>query len=822
MRRHKASVILCLLALAILISSASPARAAAEKKTSAKATTKATASRFAAVDAILKEAVAKQQIPGAVVLIGHDGNVVYRKAFGYRSLEPRREAMTADTIFDMASLTKCLATATSVMRLVELGQIRLNDAVARYIPEFGAKEKDQITVRQLLTHYSGLPEDLDLKQPWQGYETALRMAYDATPLYPPGSRFLYSDINYEVLGELVHRVSGMMLDQYAQAHIYEPLKMTRTRFLPPKSWLPKIAPTQYVQPGVALDLALEGKDRRGVMLRGAVHDPTARRMGGVAGHAGLFSTADDVAKFAQAMLNGGAPILSSLSVEKMTTPQQPPIATGVRGIGWDIDSPFSSNRGDLLPVGSYGHTGFTGTSLWIDPVTKTYIVILSNAVHPTGGTGWMVSIRGRVATAVAAALKLSATEQQKVRLAEITGYNDSYSAQRRIPFRNGQVKTGIDVLEEHNFEQIKAADPGKVRRIGVVTNHTGIDATGQRTIDVLARAPGIQLAAIFSPEHGVTGALDTTAIGNTVDAATKAPVYSVFGDTDAKRRPPVDVLKTLDAIVYDIQDAGVRFYTYETTLGYFLEAGAKAGIDIVVLDRPNPITGSFVQGPMSEPGTESFVNYTQEPVRHGMTVGELAKFFNGERHLGAKLTVVTMEGWVRGDWYDSTGLVWINPSPNLRSLTEATLYPGVCLVEGTNVSVGRGTDTPFEVVGAPWIKAKELADYLNARNIQGVRFVAVNFTPAAGSKFAGQKLGGVNVVLLDRNFFDAPELGIELAHALHKLYPNEFDMSKMHLLVGSQKIVDAIAADIDPRRIAEDWRDGVEKFVELRKKYLIY
>jgi uncharacterized protein YbbC (DUF1343 family) len=229
-----------------------------------------------------------------------------------------------------------------------------------------------------------------------------------------------------------------------------------------------------------------------------------------------------------------------------------------------------------------------------------------------------------------------------------------------------------------------------------------------------------------------------------------------------------------------------------------------------------------VQGPVSEPGTESFVNYTQVPVRHGMTVGELARMFNAERRINARLTVIAMEGWFRGDWFDSTGLVWVNPSPNLRSLTQATLYTGVALIEGTNVSVGRGTDTPFEVVGAPWIKAKEFADYLNARAIPGVRFVPVNFTPAAGAKFAGMRIGGVNIVVLDRNGLDAPQLGIELASAMRKLYPNEFDISKMILLVNNRRVMDAIAAGADPRNIADDWREELEKFEQVRKKYLLY
>ncbi len=795
----------CALAVPLAAQTRRPAPKASKSKPAPSATTD---QRFTAVDSIFSHAVAEHQIPGAVVLVGHDGKVVFRKAYGYRSLEPRREAMTLNTIFDMASLTKCMVTAVAVMRLVQYGQVRLNDPVARYIPEFAAKGKQDITVRQLLTHYSGLPDDLDLQQPWEGREAAFRMAMDTTPVFPPGSRFFYSDVNYEVLGFLVERVSGMPLEKYALAHIFQPLKMDQTRYLPPASWRPRIAPTQY--------------DERGQMLRGVVHDPTARRMGGVAGHAGVFSTAADLAKFAQAMLDGGAPVLSPLMVEKMITPQQPPNATSVRGFGWDIDTAFSSNRGDLLPVGSFGHTGFTGTSLWIDTVTRTYIIILANAVHPRGQNKAMVTLRNRTATAVTAALKLSASEAERMRLARITGYNDSFAASRRVYVRNGQVKTGIDVLEIHDFDRLRSAEPGKVRTIGLLTNQTGIDGLGRRTIDVLAHVEGVKLAAIFSPEHGVTGALDTTAVGNTVDKATGVPVYSVYGGSDAARRPRLDILKALDAVVYDIQDAGARFYTYETSLGYLLEAAAKTGIEVIVLDRPNPITGSYVQGPVSQPGQESFVNYTQEPPRHGMTVGELATMFNAERHINAKLTVIAMEGWIRGDWFDSTGLTWVSPSPNLRNLTEATLYTGVALIEGTNVSVGRGTDTPFEVVGAPWIKSKEFADYLNLRAIPGVRFVPVNFTPAAGAKYGGQNLAGVNIVLLDRNTLDAPEMGVELASALHKLYPNEWDMSKMILLVNDPRVMEAIAAGSDPRKIADDWREELERFEQVRKKYLLY
>lgn len=760
--------------------------------------------RLSVIDSIVRDAIEDGQIPGAVVLVWHNGQAVYRKAIGNRSLEPRREAMTVDTIFDVASLTKVIVTTTAVMQLVEQGKVRVNDPVVKYIPEFGLNGKDEITVRQLLTHYSGLTEDLDLTSPWRGRDVALAMAYAQTPVSPPGSRFLYSDINFLVLGALVERVAGMPLSDYARTKIFYPLKMTHTRFLPPAAWRPRIAPTEY--------------DESGFMLRGVVHDPTARRMGGVAGHAGLFSTADDLSKFANALLTG-SPILSAAEVEKMTTAQQPPTAHELRGFGWDIDSPFSSNRGDLLPVGSFGHTGFTGTSIWIDPSTRTYIIVLANAVHPRG-RGSAIALRSKIATAVAAVLHLDVDEREKLRWQSITGYNETQTAARRLAARNGAVQTGIDVLEAHNFD-VLSGSADKKKRIGLLTNQTGVDAQGRRTIDVLSQASGVSLQAIFSPEHGVTGTLDTTDVANTRDAATGVTVYSVYGASDSARRPPVEVLKQLDAVVIDIQDAGVRFYTYETTLGYFLQAAAEAGIDVVVLDRPNPITGSFVQGPISDAGRESFVNFAAVPVRHGMTMGELAQMFNVERNIHARLKVVPMEGWVRGDWYDSSGVPWINPSPNLRSLAAATLYPGVALVEGTNVSVGRGTDTPFELLGAPWINGRKLAGYLNARNISGVRFLAVDFTPGA-SWYAGQKCGGVNLIVTERNALDAPQLGIEIASALQKLYPEEFHIEKMMDLLLNQASYDALVRGDDPRQIAEEWRESVGKFQQVRQKYLLY
>jgi uncharacterized protein YbbC (DUF1343 family)/CubicO group peptidase (beta-lactamase class C family) len=763
-----------------------------------------TENRFKDVDAIVEKAVAEGNIPGAVLLVGHNGKVVHRRAFGERSLEPLREPMTVDTVFDLASLTKCIATATSIMKLVEQGRIRLGDSVATYLPDFAQNGKKDITIRDLLTHYSGMPPDLDLKSAWSGREMAYEMAMSEKPINPPGSQFVYSDINFETLGFLVEKITGQTLNEFASANIFVPLGMSHTRFLPPREWESRIAPTQY--------------DEQGQMLRGVVHDPTARRMGGVAGHAGLFSTADDMALFAEDFLSGFT-VLSQSAVDKMASPQQPPNATALRGLGWDIDSPFSTNRGELLPVGSFGHTGFTGTSLWIDPVTDTYIILLTNAVHPRGGKS-TVSLRCKVATAVVEALDLTVSEQDKMRIAGITGYNELMPASHRIAARNGDVKTGIDVLEAHSFRELHANINHPVK-VGLVTNQTGVNASGERTADVLAHAPGIKLAAIFSPEHGIAGLLDTTATSNSEDPVTGVPIYSVYGDTDAKRRPSSSALDGVDVLVFDIQDIGTRFYTYETTLGYFLEAAAKANKEIVVLDRPNPIGGAFVQGPVADAGRESFVSYWQTPVRHGMTVGELARMFNAERAIHANLAVVPMQGWVRGDWFDSTGELWVNPSPNMRSLTEAALYPGIGMIEQSNISVGRGTDTPFELVGAPWIHAVELAKYLNARDIAGVRFIPVEFTPDS-SVYAQQRCGGVQIVVSDRNLLDAPELGIEFASALESLYPQSYKVATVDTLMASSASLEAIVAGDDPRRVAEQWRDGLAKFEALRAKYLLY
>lgn len=773
---------------------------------------------FSNIDRIVNHAIASHLIPGAVVLVGHDGHVVFEKAYGNRATIPTPVPMTEDTIFDMASITKVTATTTAAMQLYQEGRFRLNDPVAKYLPEFAANGKGSITIRQVMTHYSGLPPDLDLSKPWSGKQTGYDMAFAVKPDRPPGTKWVYSDINFIIMGALVEKLSGMPLDEYVLKNVFLPMGMEHTRFLPPASWKSQIAPTMY--------------DENHHMLQGVVNDPTSRRMGGVVGHAGLFSTAGDMSIFAQNLLDllAGRPSkfpLNRLTAEKMTTPEQPPTGLALRGLGWDIESPYSGNRGELFPVGGFGHTGWTGTDIWMDPWSDSYVILLSNRTYPDQRPN-IIPTEAKVANAAAEALNIQIPEWGN-ELARVTGYNESASGMRKWPSRNGNVQTGIDVLEQENFAPLADLEKkhGGKLRVGILSNQTGTDSHGRRTIDVLvhdaeAKVPGLKVTTLFSPEHGITGKMDTTHISGSTDPTTGLPVVSMYGATSAERHPPMDKMRQLDAVVIDLRDAGVRFYTYETAVAYFLQAAAHTGTDIVILDRPDPINGSFVQGPVSDIGHSSYTGFMPLPARHGMTMGELARYFNGEGHIGAPLTVIAMKGWQRGDWYDSTGLLWVNPSPNLHTLDQATIYSGLGLIESSNISVGRGTDTPFGWIGAPWINATQLGEALNKRMIPGVRFVPVEFTPSAPYIYAGQVCQGVQFVITNRNVLNVPEVAIEIASMLYKLYPTQYHIDKIEALLVNQKTLEAIKNHEDPQSIADGWREGIDQYKQRRKAYLIY
>ena len=751
--------------LALVWSSGEPQTAAAQSF-----------SGSAALDAMTEEAIADGLIPGAVLVVGHEGQIIHRKAYGSRALVPGREPATLDTMYDAASLTKVIATTPSIMKLLEQGKLRLASPVTDYIPEFQGGHSD-ITVRDLLIHFSGMRPDLDVEPPWFGYETGISKAVVEEPTAPPETKFIYSDINFELLGEIVRRLSGKPLNEFAQEEIFKPLGMKNTMYLPPVSMRDRIAPT-------------ERDPMTGKPLRGIVHDPTARFMEGVAGHAGVFTTADDLARYAQMMLNegelDGVRVFSPLTVRRFTTPATPPDQPVLRGLGWDIDSPYSSNRGELFPIGGYGHTGFTGPSVWIDPATETYVVIMTNRVHPDGGTN-INSWRSRVATVVAAAVTSHDTR--------------------------GSVHTGLDVLASEHFAPLEGA------HVGLITNQTGLDSSGRPNYELM-RAAGVDVAALFSPEHGITGTLDQTDIGDSTEAGTGTPIYSLYDQGRTRFAP--GMLEGVDTLVFDIQDVGARFYTYSCTMLYAMEEAAKAGIPFYVLDRPNPITGTHVEGPVLEDDLSSFVGCYDMPVRHGLTMGELATMANAERKLGADLHVVTMENWAREEWFDETGLPWVDPSPNMRSLNAAVLYPGIALIESSpGYSVGRGTDIPFEQVGASWINGVELAFYLNSLQIPGIRIYPVEFEPTT-SVFAHQKISGVRFVVLDRDVFDSVGFGLELAHALQRLYPGKIDFEASSKLLGSRAVIETLKWGEELDDIDAFMAEELDTFLERREPFLLY
>lgn len=750
-----------------------------------------------ALDAIIEAAVRDDVIPGAVVWVGWRGRILYRKAYGWRALVPEREPMTEDTIFDLASLTKVVATAPAIMWLFERGLLRLNDPVTQYLPEFQGG-KSRITVRQLLTHFSGLKPDLELETDWSGYEVAIQKALQEPPAAEPGERFIYSDINFILLGEIVRRLSGQPLDEFTREKIFEPLGMHETCFRPPRQWLPRIAPTEQ----------LPGQSHP---LRGVVHDPTARRMGGVAGHAGLFSTAHDLSRFAQMMLGlgefRGARILQPLTVRKMTSPQSPADQYVLRGLGWDIDSAYSANRGELFPLGSYGHTGFTGTSLWIDPTTQSYVILLTNSVHPRVRPP-INSLRSRVATLVAAQLGIDLPG------VALTGYNETLVAVRRRAVRNGRVYTGLDVAAENRFALLRG------QRVGLITNHTGRSRSGARNVELMLDA-GVKLVALFAPEHGLSGTIEDRYVPDGKDEATGLPVWSLYrADT---KRPLPELLQQVDTLVFDIQDIGTRFYTYLCTMLYAMESAAESGRRFVVFDRPNPITGIYVEGPTLQPEFTSFIGCVPGlPLRHGMTAGEIALMERERRNLKVDLEVVKLRGWERGDWFDATGLVWINPSPNIRSLEAALLYPAVALLEASrNYSVGRGTDAPFLQVGADWIHGSELADYLNRRHIPGIRAYPVRLRPTR-SVFAGQEIEGVRFVVLDREVVQVARLGLEIASAIQRLYPDRISWNNCEQHFGDARVIQWLREGEDPRLLADRLAAQAAPWARSRQRWLLY
>lgn len=753
--------------------------------------------RLAKLDGAVEEAVSGGAVPGAVLVVGRNGVTAYAKAFGKKAVEPTAEPMTLDTIFDMASLTKPIATASSVMALIEDGKVRKSDPIVKYFPEMDNRGKGRITVEHLLRHRAGLIPDNSIDDYKDGPEAAWKKIAELQPVAKPGSKFIYSDVCFIILGKLVEKVSGKPLDVFAAERIFKPSGMTDAHFRP-------LAADAATFP--AVDRIAPTEKEGDAYLRGVVHDPRSRALGGVAGHAGLFGTADDVTKFAAMLLRDGAgedgtQVLSPLTVRMMIDPADTP-AGQRRGLGWDVATGFSGPRGELFGPSSFGHTGFTGTSIWADPDTGAHVVLLTSRLHPTGKGGSPISLRRDVATLAAAALVDAPLFEESAE-----------PAPAEVSAVAPAVKCGIDVLAARGFDVLKG------KRVGLVTNHTGRSADGRSTIDVLFAAPDVKLVKLFSPEHGLRGLLDHEKVAGGTDEKTGLPIISLY--EGKKRKPQAEDIADLDVLVYDIQDVGVRYYTYISTLGLMLEAAKESGKKAVVLDRPNPIGGVEFGGPVRDEMEGTFVAYHAIPIRHGMTVGELAKLYNAERKIEADLEVVACENWTRGMLFDATGLLWVNQSPNMRSLTEALLYPGVGWLEGTNLATGRGTDTPFERVGAPWIKPVEWARSLNGMQIPGASFTPVEFSPTE-RQYKDEKCGGVYIQITDRDAFDPIKLGLGLALSLRRDYKDQWKPERMPTLLTSQPTYQAILDLKSPDQIEALWVQGLADFEAVRSNYLIY
>lgn len=729
---------------------------------------------------LIEEAINEQKLPGCVVCVGDSKSIIHLEAYGSKQLEPEKLPMTVDAVFDMASITKPVATGSSIMKLVEQGKLRLNDTIVSFFPEFGNKGKEELTVVDLMVHRSGLIPDNALADYLKGPEIAWEKICELPLTAPIGTTFKYSDVNFIVLGKLVEKISGKDLNTFAREEVFLPAGMTESGFNPPEELKARSAPTEK---------------RSEQWIQGVVHDPRAFELGGIAGHAGLFSTAADMAKYGRMFLNRGVAIAEDGTTKQVFAPatlelmaRGVPVASGIRGLSWDKQTGFSSNKGDLLSSSSVGHGGFTGTVFWVDPAQDLYVIFLSNRVHPNG-KGSVNHLAGRLWNVVASDL-----------------------AKAPVAVPSAPVLTGLDVLQNENYKTLAG------QRVGLITNHTAVNATNESIVSLFSKSESVQLTALFSPEHGFEGKLDREGIEDSKDEKTGLKIYSLYGAT---RKPTEEMLKDVDLLVFDIQDIGARFYTYVSTMGEAMRAASEFKKKFVVLDRPNPINGIDVAGPMRDDGSDAFVAYHDLPVQHGMTVGEIAMMLNEELKLGLDLEVVKCEGWTRDRYYDSTGLLWVNPSPNMRALTQAILYPGIGLWESTNISVGRGTDTPFEWIGAPWMNGMELARNLNRIGLPGIRFVPVEFQPNS-SKHADKLCKGVRFEITDRAAFKSVRTGLAIAVELRKLHPEDWELKNLNTLLRCKEIVDGVTTGKSLEELEDIANKRMMNFMQRRAKVLLY
>ncbi len=726
--------------------------------------------------------------PGAAVVIGDAQHVWYSASFG--ELERGAGARLVDraTIYDLSSLTKPLVTALALAQLVDQGRVEYEDPVAKHLPCFVRGAKSRVTVAQLLLHTAGLPPVISRREyGGKSREQALRAICQAKLDAKPGASFRYSDIGYVILGALVERISGQRLDRYFEARIAKPLGLQSTRFgpLPDELIEACVAPTEYT----------DKRSGERELICGETHDPVAWRLGGVAGNAGLFSTADDLRRFAQALLRGGAlddgtKLLSKAAFAAMTEPREVP--GGRRNYGWDVETAYSKQRAEGFSDLAFGHSGFAGTSLWIDPKLNMFVLFLSNRVYPDG-QGDVRPLQRRVA-------ELALRGREGVLLEKDVG-----------------VMTGIDVLESQRFA------PLAEKTVGLITNNAARTRDGVRTIDALVRG-GVKLVRLFSPEHGLS-AMREGKVKDDYDARTGTPVVSLFGE---HKKPRTDAFSGLDVVLFDLQDVGVRFYTYQATLRRAMAAAAEQGVPLMVLDRPNPLGAERALGPMLDSHSQgTFINHHPLAFEHAMTLAELAQLFRAELNIEVELSYSRVASWQRGWGYSRTQLPWFAPSPNLPDVATVDLYPAVALIEGTDISVGRGTEEPFRLIGAPKFDAVAFVRSVEEAKIRGATLTPTRFVPRSG-RHRGRRCHGARLTVARESLQDPRLLGYALVLALARTQPH-VDPQRVEKMIGDREVTqlllgasaDRPANEVIAQAIAKS-DQGLEAFNQKRKQHLLY
>ena len=673
----------------------------------------------------LELAVERSGAPGAVACVGIDGSRIMAEAFGSRILHPHREAATLDTIYDLASLTKMVATTTAVMLLRDDGKLNLDDSVSKYIP---LPNLDRFKIRHLITHTTGLPA----WRPWymevSGFLDYLEHISDAAEVAVPDRARTYSDMGFILLRRVVEEAAQDTLNDFCHRRIFAPLKMNDTLFNPPEKLHARCAPTEYCS-------------WRHRALRGEVHDENASSIGGVSGHAGLFSTIFDLEKFCVALLNGE--IHSKATLEEMTAIGKIPFYPW-QGIGWWVDAWAIGANGYLPSRTAFGHTGFTGTGIWMDRESKLYAILLSNTCHP------------------------SREERDNTALRRTF-----YSGVSSVFYpRTCNAHTGLDRLLRNKFKEVQG------KRLALLTNSAAVDQLGRPIRDVFALDKSLQLQYLYSPEHGLYGQAEA---GEQVDSEKgSTPVISLYGK---RKKPGTEELSQVDLFVIDLPDIGARYYTYMATMKDCLIACAESNTPVLVLDRPNPVGGLISEGPIAAV-TGSAVCTAPIPIRHGMTLGELALYFQKTllKKKELSLSILKAENWWSDLQAPECSLPWQPPSPNIPNADTALMYIGTCLFEGLNINEGRGTETPFLVCGAPWLDADAVIDAIPKADCDGCTLESVLYLPkpisgkASNPKYKDKLCRGIQFTITDRYRLRPFTVALSVICAIHRHHKElEFD-----------------------------------------------